>query len=87
MPPQGPHMPREAPVGMTHDDPGQQSALTVHRPHAATHCMGLQTNCGVPPATGLGTHGAPLQQSALDAQAPAAVTHCAGAHRGTPRLS
>jgi hypothetical protein len=80
-------MPREAPVGTTHDDPGQQSALTVHRPHAATHCIGLQTNCGVPPLTGLGTHGAPLQQFALDAHAPPPFTHCAAAQRGTPRES
>jgi len=76
------------PPGATaHEDPGQQSAVIVHAPHAATHWVALHTSCGVPPSTGLGTHGAPLQQSAPDEHAPAAATHCAGEQRGTPRLS
>jgi hypothetical protein len=72
---------------MMHDPPGQQSALLVHWPHAATQRVPEQTYGGVAPATGLGMQGAPPQQLALDAHAPRAATHCAGAHRGTPTLS
>jgi hypothetical protein len=71
---------------LVHELPGQQSASLVHAPHAAMHCVPLQTKVGVPPA-GFGTQGAPLQQSALDAQPAPAIRHCASAHRGTPTLS
>jgi hypothetical protein len=78
---------------MAHEVPGQQSALLVQPPHAATHVVAPHTNEGEPPSGfGFGTHGALTppsgpQQSALDAQPPPAFTHCAGAHRGTPTLS
>jgi hypothetical protein len=87
VPPHGPQAPCVLPAETMHDAPGQQSALLVHAPHAATHWLGLHTNGGVAPATGLGTHGAPLQQFALEAHDPPALTHCAPAHRGTPTLS
>jgi hypothetical protein len=70
-----------------HDEPGQQSALLVHSPHAATHWVALHAKGGVPPSTGFGTQGAPLQQFALEAHDPPAFTHCAAAHLGTPTLS
>jgi hypothetical protein len=69
-----------------HDEPGQQSAVVVHPPHAATHDVPEQMNGGVPPATGLGTHGMPPQQFALEAhEAPASTQP--PAHRGTPTIS
>jgi hypothetical protein len=84
-PPQGPQMPCVLPEGMTHEEPGQQSALLVHEPQLGTHADWAQTKGGVPPA--LGTHGLPLQQSALEAHDPPAATHCPKAQRGTPTLS
>jgi hypothetical protein len=81
----GPQTPMVLPFGMSHVSPGQQSAFTVHAPHACTHDVAPQTKGGVP--FGLGTHGRALQQLALDAHAPPAGTHCAGAQRGTPTLS
>jgi hypothetical protein len=42
-PPHGPHIPRVLPGATVHDDPGQQSALLVHVPQAATHCVALHT--------------------------------------------
>ena len=42
-PPHGPHIPRVLPGATVHDDPGQQSALLVQAPHAATHCVALHT--------------------------------------------
>jgi hypothetical protein len=72
---------------MTHDVPAQQSALSVHCPHAAMHAVPEHTKGGEPPATGLGTHGTPPQQLALDAHEAPAATHCAPAQRGTPMLS
>ena len=70
-----------------HDVPGQQSALSVHCPHAAMQRFPEQTYRGAPPSTGFGTHGVPSQQFALEAHAPPATAHCAAAHRGTPMLS
>ena len=70
-----------------HEVPGQQSALFVHVPHAAMHCVGAHTKGGEPPGVAFGTHGAPLQQLALEAHAPPGPTHVAGEHRGTPTLS
>jgi hypothetical protein len=67
--------------------PEQQSAVSVHCPHAGMQLIPEQTNGGVPPSTGLGTQGAVLQQLALLAQAPPASTHWAGEQRGTPTLS
>jgi hypothetical protein len=52
-----------------HDVPGQQSALVVQVPHAATHWVPEHTYGGVPPSTELGTQGMPPQQLALDAHA------------------
>jgi hypothetical protein len=72
---------------MAHAVPAQQSALSVHAPHAAMHAVPEHTNSGVPPSTGLGMQGMPLQQLELDAHAPPTSTHCAGAQRGTPMLS
>jgi hypothetical protein len=86
-PPHGPQTPAEAPGAMMHEPPGQQSALLVQAPQAATQDVWLQTKRGVPPSVRLGTHGAPLQQLALDAQPPPALTHTAGEQRGTPTLS
>ena len=74
-------------MATTHDVPGQQSALSVHWPHAAMQLFPEQTYRGAPPSTGFGTHGIPPQQFALEAQALPAATHCAAAHRGTPMLS
>jgi hypothetical protein len=85
--PQGPQTPVALPGASTQAVPGQQSALLVHPPHAATQAFAEQTKGGIPPATGLGTQGAVLQQSALEAQAPPGFTHIAGEHRGTPTLS
>src|SRR5262249_18216932 len=73
--------------------PGQQAALLVQPPPAATHVVAPHTNAGEPPSGfGFGTHGeltppSGPQQSALDAHPPPAFTHCAGAQRGTPTLS
>jgi len=75
------------PGGRTHAVPVQQSAVSVHCPHAGTHPEPKQTKGGMPPSTGLGTQGAPLQQLALLAHAPPASTHWAGEQRGTPTLS
>jgi hypothetical protein len=81
----GPQVPFALPGGVSHADPGQQSALTVHWPHLATHWVVPHTYGGVP--LGLGTQGSPLQQLALDAHASPAPTHCTGPQRGTPTLS
>jgi hypothetical protein len=37
VPPHGPQIPCALPAGMTHDEPGQQSALFVHAPQLGTH--------------------------------------------------
>jgi hypothetical protein len=84
-PPHGPQTPCVLPVGTSQAVPGQQSALFVHPPQAATQVVPEHTYGGVP--AGFGTQGDPLQQSALDAHDPPAFTHCAKAHRGTPTLS
>jgi hypothetical protein len=86
LPPHGPHIPRELPGGRMHEVPGQQSALFVHRPHAAMHVLPEHTKGGIPPGTGLGTQGMLLQQLALDAHAAPAPTQ-APEQRGTPTLS
>ena len=84
-----PQMPTAEPDGTTQGRPGQQSAVVVHLPPAATHAL-PQTNGGVPAE--LGTHGR-LQQSALDAHAfPASADGLvqlmsAARQRGMPRLS
>lgn len=61
-----PHVPCDAPGGMLHGWPSQQSAVVVHAPPVGTHGAAAHTRGGVP--EGFGTHGRP-QQSALDAQA------------------
>jgi hypothetical protein len=55
--PTGVHVPFDAPVGITHGRPVQQSAVVVHVPPLGTHA----------PRQTLFTHGLP-QQSALVAQ-------------------
>jgi hypothetical protein len=74
------------PGATEHEVPGQQSALFVHEPQAATQREGAHTK-GAPPPTEFGTQGAPSQQLALEAHAPPAATHWTAAHRGTPTLS
>src|SRR5689334_11721245 len=70
LPPSGvaaaPQVPLLEPVGTTHGSPLQQSAVVVHAPPVAMHCVAPHTKGGEP--DGFGTHGL-LQQSALDAQA------------------
>src|ERR1700722_18726704 len=83
--PQGPHVPCVLPSDISHEVPGQQSALLVQPPQAETQIVGEHTYGGVP--LGFGTHGTPLQQSALDAHEAPAPTHCRFAQRGTPTLS
>jgi hypothetical protein len=73
------------PSDISHEVPGQQSALLVQPPQAETQIVGEHTYGGVP--LGFGTHGTPLQQSALDAHEAPAPTHCRFAQRGTPTLS
>jgi hypothetical protein len=84
-PPQGPHTPLVDPGATEHDVPGQQSALVVHEPQAATHCCPAHTK-GAPVPVVFGTQGRPPQQLALDAHAWPAPTH-APVQRGTPTLS
>jgi hypothetical protein len=84
---QGPHVPWVLPVGTTHMEPGQQSALMVHAPHLGTQAACEQMKGGVPPSIGLGTQGTPLQQLALDAHAWPGIAHWVGPQRGTPTLS
>ena len=79
-------MPKTLPESVTHDVPGQQSALFVQVPHAAMQDVPEHTK-GAPASPAFGTQGAPLQQLALEAHAPPAATHTAGEHRGTPTLS
>ena len=78
-------MPCVLPSDISHEVPGQQSALLVQPPQAETQIVGEHTYGGVP--LGFGTHGTPLQQSALDAHEAPAPTHCRFAQRGTPTLS
>ena len=78
-------MPWVLPVGMSQADPGQQSALFEHEPHAGMHDVPEHTYGGEPP--GLGTHGEPLQQSALEAHELPGPTHWTPVQRGTPMLS
>lgn len=66
---QGPQMPEVLPGRLSHDEPGQQSALIVHLPHVDTHAAEPHTKGGVAPVMGFGTQGRPLQQSALEAHA------------------
>jgi hypothetical protein len=73
------------PAGISHAEPGQQSALLVQPPQAGMQTFGEHTNGGDPPA--FGTQGVPLQQSALEAQELPAPTHWAPVQRGTPTLS
>src|SRR5262249_17011207 len=43
LPPQGPQTPCAVPPATMQQVPGQQSAVLVHRPHAAMHCVPAQT--------------------------------------------
>lgn len=80
----GPQTPIVLPGAISQLVPGQQSALTVHPPHAWTQVVAPHTNGGMP--LGFGTQGRPLQQFALDAHAPPASTQ-APVQRGMPTLS
>jgi hypothetical protein len=85
---QGPHTPSALPTGTRHEEPGQQSALTVHLPQTGTQePPWKQMYGGVPPSIGFGTQGRSLQQLALEAQEPPGMTQLTAEQRGTPRES